>query len=322
MGSLRVAPAVLDFGRIRGDEPVEGVIHLRSIAGTRTIAKVEATCGCTVVEPSTRTLTTDRSVDVVVRLNPLGRSGAFQKAVIVHLEGESGRGVTLPVKAQIAPVLEVGPRALRFAGLRPGARPEPLAVRVSSLHADFDVGAGKVEGEGFRLVARRGPRTLGDEPRFQRHAFTFEVGFDGAKEPGRYRGQLRFRCADAREPEIRIPLIADVEYPILVRPLRLTWALGAKPQRIRQPIRLLRRKGGRLKVLASKVEWPTKDSWRLTDLPGDPALPQVRTLMLEGTLPSLSDFEGAVRTEGRIILKVDAEEQAEIVIPLVLFARR
>ncbi len=322
IGNLMVAPAELDFGRIRSDEPVEGVFHLRSSGGTRTIDKVEATCGCTVVEPSTKRLTPNRTVDVVVRLNPRGRSGPFQKSVIIRLKGETGQGVSLAVKAKIEPVLDVGPRALRFAGLRPGARPKPLTVRVSSLHEDFEVGEGKIEGEGFRLVARKGPRTVGDAPRFQRKEFTFIVGFDGAKEPGRYRGLLRFRCADDREPEIRIPLIADVEYPILVRPLRLTWALGAEPQKIRQPIRLLRRKGGRLKILTSKVEWPTEDSWRLKELAGDPALPQVKTLVLEGRLPALADFDGPVRTEGRIILTVDAEEQSEIVIPLVLFARR
>ncbi len=324
VGALRVSPAVLDFGRIRSDEPVEGVFHLRSVAGTRRIAKVEATCGCTVVEPSTKILRRDRTVDVVVRLDPRGRSGAFQKSVIVRLEGEEAQrgGVTLPVRARIEPVLEVGPRALRFAGMRPGETPPPLTVRASSLREDFEVGAGRVEGEGFRLLGRSGPRSVGDEPRFQRKEFSFDVGFDGAKEPGRYRGLLRFHCRDEREPEIRIPLIADVEYPILVRPLRITWALGAKPQEIRQHIRLLRRKGGRLKILSSKVEWPKRDAWRLTKQPGDPALPQVKTLVLEGRLPALAEFDGPVRTEGRIILTVDAKEQPRIVIPLVLFARR
>lgn len=99
---LRIDPPQWDFGKISSSQIVRHTFLLWNTgASTLYIRDLTVTCGCTVVDVSTRSIDPGKSASLTVRIEPDAKEGLVEKSVTIATNDPDGPLRTVTVRAQV-----------------------------------------------------------------------------------------------------------------------------------------------------------------------------------------------------------------------------
>lgn len=85
-----ITPEILHLNTIRDTDEVKGTFKLRNISGKiMKIERVKTFCGCTYIEPTTRSISPGQSTEITVKYSPKGKQGPQETEVHVFTNLQS-----------------------------------------------------------------------------------------------------------------------------------------------------------------------------------------------------------------------------------------
>jgi hypothetical protein len=84
-------PAILDFGQVRPtDSPIQLEFYLKNNSDkTLNILEISSGCGCTVIEPATKTILPKTKIHIPIKVNVWGRYGDFKNEVRIKIDHQT-----------------------------------------------------------------------------------------------------------------------------------------------------------------------------------------------------------------------------------------
>jgi hypothetical protein len=194
---------VFDFQTLPTGDSLTHAFQIRN-AGWRDleISKVISTCGCTVPEVAEKVIRPGQSVPVEVKLSLKGFRGPVEKAVVVASNDPSRPNLVLTIRGVARSEITVMPLVVDFGKAAPG---QPLAGLVefeSNGSGPFTLQ--EVVCDSPLVVVKR-------ETLKEGQAYRLRLRTTGKLPQGSWRASLRVRTDHAKESEIVVPLLAQVE---------------------------------------------------------------------------------------------------------------
>jgi hypothetical protein len=194
---------VFDFQTLPTGDSLTHAFQIRN-AGWRDleISQVISTCGCAVPELTEKVIRPGQSVPVEVKLSLKALRGPVEKAVVVASNDPARPNLVLTIRGVARSEITVKPLVVDFGKVAPG---EPLTGLV-----EFEAnGSGPFT---LQEVVCDSPLVeVKRETLKEGQAYRLRLRTTGKLPEGSWRASLRVRTDHAKESEIVVPLLAQVE---------------------------------------------------------------------------------------------------------------
>jgi len=227
--SLDVPDKVIDLGTVSKGEVVEAVFKVVNEGDEPLLVKsVRPTCGCTVADFD-REILPGAVGHVTAKLDTADFSGPVSKSVLIMTNDAANPTVTVIIKADVKPHIEVLPRPLiRFNAVTKEKMEESVVVVASEPDKEFKITG--VESSVPYLVASYAP--LGADERVRGYSQTqyrVTLGLSDEAEVGPVSGRVIIHTDHPEAPEVPVKVYGVVRALLHVTPPQIQFgAVDAK----------------------------------------------------------------------------------------------
>lgn len=213
-GIVDITPKILHLNTIRDTDEVTGTFTLRNVSGkTMNITKVKTFCGCTYIEPTTRSVSPGNSTKITVKYSPKGKQGPQETEVHVFTNLQSNP-VVLRFDANVLRNHHLSDDILSFGEFRRGKEVEKQIWLAPLDHPNFQVNnvTLKVNEKNMRnhFAVSSGYGTYDKLYPGERRAFWVKVRVSKDVSFGKATGNLVFTTNIPQKEVITLPFFAKI----------------------------------------------------------------------------------------------------------------
>lgn len=234
-----------DFGQRDNREVVEHTFVIRNEGDlTLEIKRVHASCGCTVVQTSSRSVPPGGTAEITARLNLHGRRGPQHKTITVESNDPQQPRLILSLKGIAAEEMNVLPDRFFF-GQVTGADTVSRTVTVSSEAVSFNI---------TNITCNSGSLSVSVETVRTGHSYRVTATLKPPLPDGRLSANVRLYTDSEKYPTIDLPVWARVSGALTVAPRELV--IPAQGPALTRYLIVRATDGREFRIEAVEVPWP------------------------------------------------------------------
>lgn len=314
--ALKFETTTHDFGKIGDETPVTKPFKFKNVSDrTITITNVGTSCGCTTAPLAKKTYAPGEEGSIDITFNPRGRRGKEIKHIGVTTDDPALNNVPIQLTIQIdirARVM-IEPVTVHLGEVRKGKEGRQNFTIIGR-EPNFEVTEVTARDQNFKI--ERLDKQVVEQDGDQLTRISYQVRLPDSVNISMIRSVLDIKTTDTQRASIQVPLSADVVGDLRVMPDRLPMMFRGSAEPWFREIRLDHRQpDGKFEITGLEVDAPADmqvalDYERETN-PAAANRPPFFRVRVSGVAPSKPG-----PFQGRIIIKTNAKDQEEIIIPL------
>lgn len=311
-----------DFGRILADKAVEHVFRFKNTGDANLIiTSATGSCHCTVPALAKTEYAPGEEGEIKVVFDPKGKAaGKVQQRITVVSNDPTSPTTSLTLEADLMAIVTVEPARLVAFGQIAKGESKTLELNLTGRLENFEITGVTFDGTGEEIKSIIGtpePVEINGE---KMKRVNVKLVYPPAKRIERFQRNVIITTNDAREKEIRLPVMGEVLGDIDVRPLRVSMGLVAREAQFSNTATISSRSGKPFKIKGIKqVASPGRSDPELkfdvkpvSKGAGEPA---EYTIAIEGKAPN-EGFRSIIDCE--VLTDMSGEETVKMGVYLVV----
>jgi hypothetical protein len=292
-GRFTPTAKTFDFGKILCDKPVEHVFKFKNSGDANlVITSATGSCHCTVPALQKSEYAPGEEGEIKVVFDPKGKAaGKVQQRITVVSNDPTSPTTSLTIEADLMAIVNVEPARLVAFGQIAKGETKTMELNFTGRLENFEVTSVTFDGTGEEIkpvIGTPEPVEINGE---KMRRVNVKLVYPPAKKIERFQRNVIITTNDAREKEIKLPVMGEVLGDIDVRPLRVSMGLVAREAQFSNTATISSRSGKPFKIKGIKqVASPGRadpelkfDIKPVTKGSGDPS---EYTIAIEGKAPN------------------------------------
>jgi hypothetical protein len=243
-----------DFGKILCDKPVEHVFKFKNTGDANlVITSATGSCHCTVPALQKSEYAPGEEGEIKVVFDPKGKAaGKVQQRVTVVSNDPTSPTTSLTLEADLMAIVNVEPARLVAFGQIAKGETKSMELNLTGRLENFEVTGVTFDGTGEEIKAVIGtpePVEINGE---KMRRVNVKLVYPSAKKIERFQRNVIITTNDAREKEIKLPVMGEVLGDLDVRPLRVSMGLVAREAQFSNTATISSRSGKPFKIKGIK----------------------------------------------------------------------
>lgn len=233
------------FGELDNTKKVTHTFVIENKGGSPlTITRVRTCCGCTITNPSNKTILPGKTTTLTAQLSLHRRRGSQKKSITIYSNDPASPRYRLYLEGIAKVEIEIRPYSLKFGSLTTGQSLTKIVTLKCNSKLPFHIRTSKIDSPFFVCIQE----TVQEDK-----AYLIKVTAKPPKTPGIFRGQLLLNTNHPKFPHITIPLTIQVLADVVVAPAEIVIHITKNtPASVRRYIAIKSPKGMPFKILSVK----------------------------------------------------------------------